>query len=234
MKNTDKIVALLPMKANSNRIPGKNFKTIAGKPLFRWILDTLLEIRQIDKIVINTDAFTELRECGFQANEFDGRVMLRKRNPEICGDDISMNSILLDDIQEVHADHYLMTHTTNPLLSAETVSLGLTRYLDALPTRDSLFSVNRHQTRFYTQDAQPINHDPNNLIPTQDLTPYYEENSCFYLFSAASFRSTNARIGSSPLMYEIPKIEAVDIDEQGDWDMANALLSQRQTPAHTS
>ena len=54
MKN--KIVALLPMKAHSERVKGKNFKIFNGKPLYKWILDTLLSTNIIDKVVINTDA----------------------------------------------------------------------------------------------------------------------------------------------------------------------------------
>ena len=90
---------------------------------------------------------------------------------------------------------------------------------------DSLFSVNRHQTRFYRADGTPINHDPDNLIPTQDLEPWFEENSCFYLFSKGSFAATRARIGEKPILYETPKLEAIDIDEQEDWDMATRMLA---------
>ena len=112
-----KIVALLPMKANSTRVPGKNFRDLCGKPLFRWILDTLLEVEQISNIVINTDARHLLHEKG---TEESSRICIRDRKPEICGDDVSMNLVLADDVLSVPADIYLMTHTTNPLISAST------------------------------------------------------------------------------------------------------------------
>jgi CMP-N-acetylneuraminic acid synthetase len=83
--------------------------------------------------------------------------------------------------------------------------------------------VNKFQTRFYKKNGEAINHDPNNLIRTQDLEPWYEENSCLYIFSAESFRKTNARIGQDPLLFEIPKIQAIDIDTHEDWAHAEIL-----------
>ena len=89
--------------------------------------------------------------------------------------------------------------------------------------KDSLFTVNKIQTRFYRDDCSPVNHDPDNLIRTQNLEPWYEENSCLFIFTKESFKSTNARIGKSPAMFETPALESVDIDEPADWMMAEAL-----------
>src|SRR6476660_5046879 len=105
-----KYVALLPMKAHSARVPGKNFRKFAGKPLFRWILDTLLEISQIELVVINTDARGILADHGLTSTE---RILIRDRRSEICGDMVSMNKVLADDVNSVAANTYIMTHTTN-------------------------------------------------------------------------------------------------------------------------
>ena len=113
-----RIVALLPMKANSERVKGKNFRLFNGKPLFQWVLDTLLSVEEIDLVVINTDARHILAENGLVDRE---RVLIRDRKPEICGDFVSMNLVLGDDVANVPADIYLMTHTTNPLMTADTV-----------------------------------------------------------------------------------------------------------------
>lgn len=217
-----KIVALLPMKANSERIVGKNFRNFNGKPLFRWILDTLLSVEEIDQIIINTDARVILANNGLVDTD---RITIRDRNPEICGDFVSMNLILADDIANVSADIYLMTHTTNPLLSAGSVkgSLALYRKGVAEGKCDSVFTVNKFQTRFYRADVSAINHDPDNLIRTQDLEPWFEENSNLYVFSKASFSSTKARIGEKPLMFEMGRTESVDIDDQESWHMAEAM-----------
>lgn len=217
-----KTVALLPMKANSERVKGKNFRPLAGKPLFKWILDALLECSEIDLVVINTDAREILAENGLSESE---RVVIRDRKPELVGDFTSMNLILEDDINAVKADRYIMTHTTNPLLQSNTISAALSEYTDAVDrgVGDSLFGVTKFQTRFYRADGSAINHDPDNLIRTQDLEPWYEENSCVYVFSAASFAATNARIGKKPILFEIPKLQAIDIDEREDWFLANAV-----------
>jgi CMP-N-acetylneuraminic acid synthetase len=215
-------IALLPMKAHSERVTGKNFRNMAGKPLFRWILDSLLAVESIDQIVINTDAKEVLAENGLVASD---RVVIRERRPEICGDHVSMNLIIQDDLQATEADTYIMTHTTNPLLSSGTIANALDEFKAAKCSfiADSLFGVTKFQTRFYKEDGSPINHDPDNLIRTQDLEPWYEENSCIYVFDKASFSKTNARIGQKPILFEIPKLEAIDIDEKEDWFLANAV-----------
>jgi CMP-N-acetylneuraminic acid synthetase len=217
--NNPRLVALLPMKANSQRVKGKNFKNFCGRPLFRWVLDTLLSVKAIDLIVINTDAREILTKNGLVETD---RISIRDRKPEICGDHVSMNRVIADDLFNVPADAYLMTHTTNPLLSAVTIEKALEQFLDArsVSRADSLFTVDKVQTRFYRADASPVNHDPDNLIPTQELEPWYEENSNLYIFTRESFASTGARIGKRPLMYQGSVFESIDIDTPEDWDFA--------------
>ena len=125
------LTALLPMKAHSARVTSKNFRMIAGKPLFRWILDTLLATPQIDQVVINTDARDLLADNGLKHGDGGGRVVIRDRKPEICGDFVSMNLVLADDITNVKSDHYLMTHTTNPLLMSPTIQTMIRQYFAA-------------------------------------------------------------------------------------------------------
>ncbi len=221
-----KIVALLPMKANSERVKGKNFRNLAGKALFNWILDELLATEAIDCVVINTDAKNILLENGLVESE---RVLIRERKPELCGDFVSMNLILADDIANVPSETYLMTHTTNPLISAKTINEAINCYNLGLNKYDSLFSVNKIQTRFYREDMSPVNHNPNELIRTQDLEPWFEENSCIYIFSSESFAITNARIGNKPQMFITPALESIDIDEPDDWEIAHALAERSIT-----
>lgn len=210
------------MKANSQRVKGKNFKPLHGKPLFRWILDSLLAIDEIDLVVINTDARHILAENGLTDSD---RVLIRDRREDLIGDEVSMNLILSDDIANVPASTYLMTHTTNPMLSSATIQGALDAYRVGVKAgeADSLFTVNKIQTRFYRGDGSPVNHDPDNLIQTQDLEPWYEENSCLYIFTDQSFADTDARIGRAPIMQETPPLENVDIDTPADWAMAEAV-----------
>jgi CMP-N-acetylneuraminic acid synthetase len=217
-------VALLPMKAHSARVSGKNFRNFAGKPLFRWILDSLLSLDEIDAVIINTDARDILAQNGLVS---EGRVIVRDRKPEICGDFVSMNLVLADDIVNIPAATYLMTHTTNPLLRPATIHRALAAYHEGVAAgrADSLFTVNRFQTRFYREDGSPVNHDPNVLMRTQDLEPWLEENSNLYIFNRESFARANARIGAKPIMFETPRIESADIDDQEGWDIAETLAS---------
>ena len=220
------IVALLPMKAHSARVVGKNFRNFAGKPLFRWILETLLELPEIEKVVINTDARSILAQHGLVDTD---RILIRDRKPEICGDFVSMNKVLADDLANVAAKTYLMTHTTNPLLGSGTIRGAVQAYEKgvAAGTHDSLFTVNRFQTRFYRADASAVNHDPNNLLRTQDLEPWFEENSNLYIFNRESFAATNARIGKKPILFDTPRMESSDIDDVVGWTMAEMLALSR-------
>jgi len=210
-------VALLPMKANSERVKGKNFREFNGKPLFRWMLDTLLSIEEIDQVIINTDAREILAEHNLVETD---RVIIRDRKLEICGDMVSMNLVIEDDVKNVDADVYLMTHTTNPLMTAKTVREALNAFQTQKNNTgiDSLFTVDKVQTRFYREDCSAVNHDPDNLIRTQDLEPWFEENSNLYIFTKTAFDQTNARIGAQPMMFETPKLESIDIDTPDDWD----------------
>ena len=219
-------VALLPMKAHSERVPGKNFRTLGEKPLYRWILETLLSVEEIELVVINTDARKLLEESGLRDSQ---RVLIRDRPEELCGDFVSMNKVLENDLQNVVAETYLMTHTTNPFVKPLTVERALQTYREQLSggSNDSLFSVNRIQSRFYKADGKPVNHDPNQLIRTQDLEPWYEENSCLYLFSHDSFSKTNARIGTSPYLFEMQQLESIDIDDKEDWQLASLIASAK-------
>ncbi len=222
-----RIVALVPMKGHSERVPNKNFRVFHGKPLYRWIVDTLLELPEIAEVVINTDARATFEAQGVGALP---RVRLRDRAPALCGDFVSMNKVLADDVAHVPADLYVMTHSTNPLLRAGTIRRAIAHYrqLTGEGTADSVFAVNRFQTRFYRADGSAVNHDPANLIRTQDLEPWYEENSNLYLFSAASFARTQARIGARPAMFETPRAESLDIDDQEGWEMAEAVAIGRE------
>jgi CMP-N-acetylneuraminic acid synthetase len=137
-----------------------------------------------------------------------------------------MNEILLHDTDKFPADFYLQTHSTNPLLKPETVSRAVNLFLTAYPTHDSLFSVTRLQTRLYDKDGNAINHNPKELIQTQDLPPVYEENSCIYIFNRANLAAKRHRISDHPLMFEVAVDEAWDIDEELDFAITEFLLSR--------
>ena len=218
-----KIAALVPMRHHSQRVPGKNYRPLAGKPLFQHILETLQAVPEIDTVMVDTDSEPVMDGV----RRLFPAVKLIQRPEHLRADDIPMNDILLHDTAQVQADFYLQTHSTNPLLKVEIISQGIKTFLGAYPKYDSLFSVTRLQTRLYWQDGHAINHNPLELLQTQDLPPVYEENSCVYLFTRENLERKKHRIGDSPLMFEIDADEAWDIDEELDFEIADFLMRKR-------
>ena len=219
-----KLIALVPMRHHSQRVPGKNYRPLAGKPLYQHIIETLLVCPEIGQVVVDTDSQPVMD--GLQ-RDFP-QVVVLPRPEKLCADDISMNEVLLYDTSQVKADFYLQTHSTNPLLRPETVSQAIQTFLADYPAHDSLFSVTRLQTRLYDQHGRAINHDPNVLIQTQDLPPVYEENSCMYIFTRKNLARRRNRLGERPLMFEIDAAEAWDIDEELDFAVTDFLMQQRR------
>ena len=185
-----------------------------------WCL--ILIQKEIDQVVINTDARSLLEQHGLPNSD---RILIRDRKPEICGDDVSMNLVLADDVISTEAGLYIMTHTTNPFLRSETIRQAISEFLES--QNDSLFTVNKLQTRFYNSDCVPINHDPNKLERTQDLEPYFEENSCLYIFTKEGFLKNGNRIGVNPIMKEISRVESIDIDNMEDWNLAEIIAKKK-------
>jgi len=216
------LIALVPMRHHSQRVPGKNYRILAGKPLFHHILETLLAVPEITQILVDTDSDPVMD--GLRADFPQVKIIDRPEN--LRADDVSMNDILIYDTEQIQADFYLQTHSTNPLLKSETVSRAIQSLITNYPAHDSLFSVTRLQTRLYDQYGRAINHDPSLLIQTQDLPPIYEENSCLYLFRRENLLKRHHRIGEKPLMFEIDAEEAWDIDEEMDFEICNFLLSR--------
>jgi CMP-N-acetylneuraminic acid synthetase len=216
-----KIAALVPMKKNSERVPNKNMKLFNGKPLYHAIINTLLKSKYIDTIYIDTDS--ELIINDVQLNF--PTISILNRPIELQGDYVSMNEIINHNLGKINYDIYLQTHSTNPLINIHTVDLALSTFIEN-NHYDSLFSVTKIQSRFYWSDGSPLNHDINNLIRTQDLKPIYEENSNIYIFTEQSFKDSNLkRIGLKPLMFEINKIESIDIDEVEDFNLAELIYA---------
>ena len=211
------------MRHHSQRVPGKNYRPLAGKPLFHHILETLLAVPEIDGVVVDTDSEPVMDGV----RRFFPTVKLIQRPERLRADDVPMNDILLHDTAQVAADFYLQTHSTNPLLKASTVSRAIQLLFTNYPAHDSLFSVTRLQTRLYDKDGRAINHNPRELIQTQDLPPVYEENSCLYLFTRENLVKRHHRIGDKPLMFEIDAGEAWDIDEELDFALCDFLMSRR-------
>jgi CMP-N-acetylneuraminic acid synthetase len=208
------------MRHTSARVPEKNYRPLAGRPLYAHILQTLLGVPEIAAIAVDSDSPVILEGV---AAAFP-QVLRVERPAQLRGEHVSMNEVLLHDVAQIEAPYYLQTHSTNPMLRAETISRAIAAFFAALPEHDSLFSVTPLHTRLWSPDGRPLNHDPQALIRTQDLPPVYEENSCLYIFSRERFRERRNRVGAHPLLFPIDRPESWDIDDPLDFEIVEHLI----------
>jgi len=215
-----KMVALMPMRHNSERVPGKNYRPFGdGRPLFQHMLDVLVACKRIDKVVIDTDSPTVRDIC---AKNYP-QVLVLERPEELRDGAIPMNRILLHDTEQVESEFYLQTHSTNPLMTLATVEAAIDTFLAQAPTFDSLFTVTKVQTRLWDPLTRAVNHNPNILLRTQDLPPLFEENSCLYIFAKDILLERQNRLGLRPYMLEMDPFEAIDIDNEINFQVAEAV-----------
>jgi CMP-N-acetylneuraminic acid synthetase len=219
-----RIAAIVPMRHYSERVPEKNYRSFVGQPLYHHIVRSLLGCPQIAEVIIDTDSLFILKD----APHHFPKVRLLERPEHLRDGSIPMNDVLLHSVTCIEADFYLQTHSTNPLLRTETISQAIRSFLDSYPAHDSLFSVTKVQTRLWDGSGKAVNHDPAILLRTQDLPPLYEENSCLYIFTRRTLEARRNRIGKQPLMFEIDRLEAWDINEELDFSIAEMLYLKRQ------
>jgi len=212
------------MRHSSERVPGKNYRELAGEPLYHHIINALQASPEIAEVVVDTDSPVIMD--GLKKHFLD--VTILERPEDLRDEMVPMNEILLYDTSQVEADYYIQTHSTNPLLQSQTISKAIRDLLQSLDSHDSLFSVTRLQTRLYDQEGRAVNHDPSELLRTQDLPPIYEENSCIYIFDRQTLQIRGHRLGERPMMFEIEAAEAWDIDEEIDFQIADFLMRLRK------
>ena len=207
------------MRAGSQRVKDKNIRRINNKPLYSYILETLLNSIYINKIVINTDILLVKQQ--YKANN---KIIIIKREKNLKGN-CSMNLVIEDTLKKIKGDVFVQVHATNPLLKTETIDKAIEEYQNNIPAIDSLFSVTKVQKRLWNIDGIPLNHNPKESPTTQDLEPIYEENSCCYIFSRESFNKNNNRIGNSPLLFQTDLLESFDIDSEEEFHLIERILS---------
>ncbi len=216
-----RVKALVPMKHVSERVPGKNFRLFHGRPMYHWVIQALQASRYVEQVVVNTDS----EEIARGAERLGARILWRPSY--LFGHMVGIKPLIEYDLSQTEGEYYVQTHSTNPLLTTQTVDAAVAAFF-APGDHDSLFTVTLVQSRFYWPDGRPVNHDPANMLRTQDLPPIYEENSCLYVFTRTGFeRSGGRRIGPNPLMFPMSAEEAVDVDEPFDLVVAEALMAAR-------
>lgn len=211
-----KIVAVVPMKLNNRRLPQKNIKSFTnGAPLCSYILNTLLSINIIEEIYVY---------CSNPAikNYIPEGIKYLQRSKTLDSDNTKMNEVLRCFAQDVNADIYVMTHTTAPFISAESIQKGIT----AVCTKgyDSAFAAKKLQD-FLWKDGKPFNYKLTDIPRTQDLPVIYEETSGFYIYESSIIVENGRRIGERPFIVEVGEIESIDIDELEDFAIADAIYN---------
>lgn len=211
-----KTVAIVPMKLNNRRLPQKNTKSFAnGKPLCYYILSTLQTVSSVDEVYVycsNPDI----------QNFIPSGVKYLRRSESLDQDTTKMNEVLQCFAADVPADVYVMTHTTAPFISKESIEKGLNAVVNG--EYDSAFAAKKLQD-FLWKDGIPFNYVLDNIPRTQDLEPIYEETSGFYIYRASVMTKFNRRIGNKPYIVEVGEIESIDIDEQEDFEIAEAIFN---------
>lgn len=216
-----KIVAVVPMKLNNRRLPQKNTKSFTnGQPLCSYILETLKTIKEIDDIYVycSSSEITEYIPSG---------VKYLRRSEELDYDNTSMTDVLKAFAMDVEADVYVMTHTTAPFISNTSISEGLRKVISG--EYDSSFSAKQVQDFMWIEgEKKPFNYDLNNIPRTQDLKPLLMETSGFYIYTKSVINDFGRRIGNNPYIVKVGEVESIDIDEEEDFFIADAVFNYKK------
>ena len=219
-----KVNVILPMRAGSQRIINKNTKLLNDRPLYEYIIDTLIEAKNVNKIILNTDISQILNK--YKTNE---KFVVLERSDNLR-DNCSMNLVIEKTLDRTEGEHFMQMHVTTPLITSETIDEAIKKYFEKLNDFDSLFSVTEKQVRFFDKNWKPINHKLEHTPLTEELEIWYEENSNFYLFSRSSFNKNKHRIGENPYLFKTRIIESIDLDTEEEFELAELLIKAKTLP----
>lgn len=209
-----RIVAFVPIKMNNERLPGKNTKKFSnGKPLISYILNTLLNVEGLDKIYVYCSN-PEIKSYLPDGVEF------LKRSAYLDLSTTSFNEVLTSFAEDVDADVYVLTHATAPFIGKESFEKGIAAVESG--EYDSALAVEKLQ-EFFWKNNEPFNYDPLCIPRTQDLEPFYKETCGMYIYTADLIKKEKRRVGHTPYLVEVSKIEACDINNEEDFVFADAL-----------
>lgn len=209
-----KTVALIPIKMNSERVPGKNIRPFYdGTPLVYFIQRACLKSSKINEVYIYCS------DERIQEYVLPGVKFLKR--PEFLDlDSANANDFIREFTKAVDADIYVNAHATSPFARPETIDACVDKV--ASGEYDSAFCAESLKT-FMWLNGKPLNFDPDHFPRTQDLPVIYAETSIAYVFSKETFARYNRRVGINPWIQEVGKIEAMDIDYPEDFAVADAV-----------
>ncbi len=218
--NDNIVSAFVPMKGHSERVPSKNTRILGGVPLFYHILRILAQVKQVGEILVDTDS-DKIKD--FIRKDFP-EVIIIDRPDELLGDKVAMTTIIEHDCRFIKTKHFLQTHATSPFIKPETIDAAINAYFNGMASGvDSVMAVNKFQTRFYDSNKRPINHNPDIMLPSQDMPAIYEDCSSFYINSVERLLKSKKRVGDNPILFELSKFESADIDTEDDFALCEAI-----------
>lgn len=215
------ITALVPLKLTSERVPGKNLRPLCGKPLLFYTLDALHRAERVERVVVDADS----EALADEVRRWHPSTVILRRPPHLMGGHVQGNQLIAWELTQLDGEHFGQFHVTSPFLTPETIDSAIEAF--STSPNDSLFTVTRHHFWLFREDGTPVNSDTRKLVRSQDLEPLFEDNNAAHLFSRSSFARTGSRIGRTPRMFEIPKVEAIDIDWPEDFELAEAIMRGR-------
>jgi CMP-N-acetylneuraminic acid synthetase len=210
-----KIVALIPIKLNNQRLPGKNTMRLGGRPMCDYLFQALLAAEGIDECYVfcSDEAIIPYIPEG---------MSFLKRDARLDGFDVKGLDIYESFIAMVDADVYVLTHVTSPFLKASSLTTAVAKLRSG--EYDSAFSASEHRTYFWYRGV-PLNYDPADIVTTQNVEPLYMENGAFYIFRKEVFTETHRRIGDKPYIHVTDAFESIDVDDREDFEFAEVVAS---------
>ena len=202
-------VAWVPIKLNNQRLPGKNTKLLAGKPLCSYMLETLTQIDGLDDIYVYCSQEDIIQYL-------PNGVKFLKRPEKLDGAMVGHYEIVESFINTIDADVYLNAHVTNPFVKRENIQRGLDKVLSG--EHDSAHTVQKLNKPLWYH-GEPFNFTRTKMYRNQDIDPMYiDMNLCIY--KKEVYTEQKSRYGKNPYFIELSQIESIDIDYPEDFMFA--------------
>lgn len=206
----------IPIKANSERVPGKNFRLLNGRKLYEYIIEHVIDADCFDDIYIDTNSL-EIKDYTISK---DLHVIDRKL--ELAQNTANGNDLLVYHF-ELHPeyDYYFQMFATAPFLQPKSIRACFERLINATEFDSCLTVVENHS--FYWMNGSPINYRPCILPRSQDMLPIIEETTGMYGIKREALNKYRCRIGAHPYLHQVSKYEAVDINTEEDLQIAECV-----------
>lgn len=223
---TPSVLAIIPARANSKRIPGKNKKLFLDKPLIHWTIDAALKSRIITDVVVSTDD-----EEILQDSEVYKDVHFVRRPKELALDDTPGIAPILHFMESVTQkyDFIVLLQPTSPLRTVDHIDSAFEHLLQS--QKKQLVSVKKISDPFAHIVVQKNNRIEflNKYIPESDQLKPKVLNGALYFSSWQTLMEEKTFFGSQVELFEMDEMSSVDIDTMEDWDKAVQFATRKES-----